>query len=85
MHYVLSYIGGLLFFELSSGRGAMVEYFVHRDLWVGLASDGSYECELDVVAFHPTRRHLVHIEPSLEGDRIGLKLMTCRQAPVRMC
>jgi hypothetical protein len=41
-------------------------YFVHRDLWVGLASDGSYECELDVVAFHPTRHHLVHIEPSLD-------------------
>ena len=41
-------------------------YFVHKDLWVGLASDGSYECELDIVAFHPTRHHLVHIEPSLD-------------------
>lgn len=41
-------------------------YFVHRDLWVGVASDGSYECQLDVVAFHPIRRHLVHIEPSLD-------------------
>jgi hypothetical protein len=41
-------------------------YFVRTDLWVGLESDGSYECELDVVAFHPTHRHLVHIEPSLD-------------------
>lgn len=41
-------------------------YFVHKDLWVGIAADGSYECQLDVVAFHPIRRHLVHIEPSLD-------------------
>lgn len=41
-------------------------YFVHTDLWVGLESDGSRECELDLVAFHPTRRHLVHLEPSFD-------------------
>jgi hypothetical protein len=41
-------------------------YFVHTDLWVGLEGDGSYECELDVVAFHPLRRHLVHLEPSFD-------------------
>jgi len=41
-------------------------YFVRRDLWVGLESDGSYECELCIVAFHPTRRHLVHIEPGFD-------------------
>ena len=41
-------------------------YFVRRDLWVGLQTDGSYKCELDVVAFHPLRRHLVQIEPSLD-------------------
>lgn len=41
-------------------------YFVHTDLWVGLQSDGSCECELDVIAFHPTRRHLVHLEPSFD-------------------
>ncbi len=40
-------------------------YFVRRDLWVGLEpSDGSYECELDIVAFHPIHRHVVHIETS---------------------
>ena len=41
-------------------------YFVHTDLWVGLEADGSYECDLEVVAFHPIRRHLLHIEPSLD-------------------
>ncbi len=41
-------------------------YFVHRDLWVGLESDGSYECELNVVCYHPQRNHLVHIEPSMD-------------------
>ncbi len=42
-------------------------YFVRRDLWVGLEpSDGSYECELDIVAFHPTHRHVVHIETSCD-------------------
>lgn len=37
-------------------------YFVRRDLWVGLQDDGSYECELDVVAYHPTHNSIVHIE-----------------------
>ncbi len=41
-------------------------YFVRRDLWVGLESDGSYECELDVVAYHPTKNHLVQVEPCLD-------------------
>lgn len=41
-------------------------YFVRRDLWVGLQPDGSYECELNVVAFHPTRHHVVHIEPMFD-------------------
>ncbi len=41
-------------------------YFVHTDLWVGVQADGSYECELDVIAFHPTRRHLVQLEPSFD-------------------
>jgi hypothetical protein len=41
-------------------------YFVHTDLWVGVQADGSCECELDLVAFHPTRRYLVHLEPSFD-------------------
>jgi hypothetical protein len=41
-------------------------YFVRRDLWVGLESDGSVECELDVVGFHPVRHHLVQVEPLMD-------------------
>lgn len=40
---------------------------VRKNLWVGLEYDGSYECELNVVAFHPTRHHVVHIEPMLDA------------------
>ncbi len=41
-------------------------YFVRQDVWVGLEADGSYECDLAVVAFHPTRRQVVHVEPSYD-------------------
>lgn len=41
-------------------------YFAREALWVGMGPDGSYECELDVVAFHPQRRHVVQIEPSFD-------------------
>lgn len=41
-------------------------YFVRQALWVGLGPDGSYECELDVVAFHPLHRHVVQVEPSFD-------------------
>jgi hypothetical protein len=41
-------------------------YFVRRDLWVGLESDGSYECELDVVGYHPTKHRLVQVEPLMD-------------------
>lgn len=39
-------------------------YFVFRDLWVGWAADGSYEAELNVVAYHPRKNQLIHLEPS---------------------
>lgn len=41
-------------------------YFVRQDMWVGLEQDSSYDCDLSVVAFHPTRRHVVHVEPSFD-------------------
>jgi FKBP-type peptidyl-prolyl cis-trans isomerase len=43
-------------------------YFVRRNVQVGRRSKGGYECELDIVAFHPERRSLVHVEPSLDSD-----------------
>jgi len=46
-------------------------YFVRRNVQVGKRSKGGYECELDVIAFHPEKRLLVHIEPSLDSDSWG--------------
>jgi hypothetical protein len=43
-------------------------YFIRRNVQVGKRPKGGYECELDVVAFHPKHKRLVQIEPSLDGD-----------------
>lgn len=43
-------------------------YFVRRNVPVGRRARGGHESELDVVAFNPTSRHLVHIEPSLDAE-----------------
>lgn len=43
-------------------------YLVKRNLKVGRLSHGGWEMELDVVAFHPTTKHLVHIEPSIDAN-----------------
>ncbi|MDX1486050.1 MAG: hypothetical protein R3229_16385 [Alphaproteobacteria bacterium] len=43
-------------------------YFVRRNVLVGKRSAGGYECELDIVAFNPQTKHLVHIEPSADTD-----------------
>jgi hypothetical protein len=42
-------------------------YFVRRNINVGPRPKGGFESELDVVAFNPTKRHLVHIEPSMDA------------------
>lgn len=36
-------------------------------MWVGKRPKGGYECELDIVAFHPGKKHLVQIEPSMDA------------------
>ena len=43
-------------------------YFLRRNVYVGKLPKGGYECELDIVAFHPSNNHLVHIEPSGDAD-----------------
>src|SRR6266498_1371861 len=43
-------------------------YFVRRNAKVGKRPEGGYECELDVVAFHPGTKHLIHIEPSTDAS-----------------
>jgi Holliday junction resolvase-like predicted endonuclease len=42
-------------------------YFIRRNVRVGKVPGGGYECELDVVAFHPETKHLVHVEPSTDA------------------
>ncbi|MFT3735111.1 MAG: hypothetical protein QM776_08810 [Rhodocyclaceae bacterium] len=42
-------------------------YFVRRNTLVGARDKGGYECELDIVAFHPTTMHIVHVEPSMDA------------------
>jgi hypothetical protein len=43
-------------------------FFVRRNVQVGKRLRGGYDCELDIVAFHPAERRLIHIEPSLDSD-----------------
>lgn len=48
-------------------------YFVRRNVRVGPRPKGGHECELDVVAFHPKKKHLVHIEPSMDAASWALR------------
>jgi hypothetical protein len=48
-------------------------YFVRRNIFVGRRSKGGYECEHDIVAFHPQNKHLVHIEPSLDANSWSIR------------
>ncbi len=43
-------------------------YYVRRNAFVGRLSKGGYTCELDVIAFHPESKHLVHIESAVGSD-----------------
>jgi hypothetical protein len=44
-------------------------FFVRRNVLVGSRARGGYESELDVVAFHPGRGEVVHIEPSMDSSK----------------
>ncbi len=46
----------------------MQGYFVRRNVHVGKRKAGGYKGELDVVAFHPREKHLVHVETSLDAQ-----------------
>ncbi len=39
-------------------------YFIRRNVKVGKLPKGGYEGELDIVAFHPEKKRLLHIEPT---------------------
>lgn len=40
---------------------------MRKNVNVGRRPAGGWECELDVVAFHPGTKHLVHVEPSMDA------------------
>jgi hypothetical protein len=42
-------------------------YFIRQNVCVGKRPKGGYECEIDIVAFHPGRKHLVQVEPSMDA------------------
>jgi hypothetical protein len=48
-------------------------YFVRRNVMVGRRSGGGWECELDVVALHPKKKRLVHIETSMDAASWGTR------------
>ncbi len=43
-------------------------FFVRRSVNVGKRPQGGYECELDIIAFHPESKKLVQVEPSMDAD-----------------
>jgi len=43
-------------------------YYVRRNVWVGKRGRGGLDSELDIVAFNPRARHLVHVEPSMDAE-----------------
>ena len=42
-------------------------YFVRRNVQVERRKRGGYESELDVVAFNPATKHLIHVETSMDA------------------
>jgi len=43
-------------------------YLVKNNIHVGKRKQGGYEMELDIVAYNPNSKHLIHIETSLDAD-----------------
>lgn len=48
-------------------------YLVKRNLKVGRLKHGGWEMELDIIAFHPQTKHLVHIEPSIDAHSWSMR------------
>jgi hypothetical protein len=43
-------------------------YLVKSNIHVGKRKQGGYEMELDIVAYNPHTKHLLHLETSLDAD-----------------
>lgn len=48
-------------------------YFVKKNILVGKRPNGGYECELDIVAFNPKIKKLIHLEPSLDASSWAIR------------
>ena len=59
--------------ELVSEWYQFTGYFVRQNVLVGRRKKGGYDCELDIVAFHPTKKHIIHIEPSMDCHPWGTR------------
>ena len=42
-------------------------YLVKRNIKVGRLKHGGWEMELDVIAYDPHSKHLIHVEPSIDA------------------
>jgi len=43
------------------------DYLVKKNINVGKRERGGYEMELDIIAYNPHKKHLIHIETSLDA------------------
>jgi hypothetical protein len=43
------------------------DYLVKRNVKVGRLKHGGWEMELDIIAYNPKTKHLIHIEPSIDA------------------
>jgi len=42
-------------------------YLIKHNIKVGRLQKGGWEMELDIIGYHPSTNHLIHIEPSLDS------------------
>lgn len=49
-------------------------YFIRRNVRVGPLAHGGFECELDIVAWHPQTKQVVHVEPTMDADPWAKKI-----------
>lgn len=49
-------------------------YIVRGNVKVGRLDHGGWEGELDIVAYNPKNRHLIHLEPSLAAEKWDIRV-----------
>ncbi len=54
-------------------------YLVHTSVKVGKRAKGGWDGELDVVGFHPARRHFLHVECSVDANTWEIRKKTFKR------